>query len=152
LGYLRGAAGHLDDGGNLDHGFVLADKALVVARAASSAADPGVGPLDDPAAGQDLESLLALGLFDDLDDGTEFVQGPGDPDAAAVAVVGPDQGGAGAAGAGAQQQDDGAVAVGDIGGADGDGDEQAEGVYQEVALAAVISSFQVPVRDVHDLG
>ena len=50
LGLSCEAAGELEDGGPVDHGGVVFG-AFVVAGAASSAADPGVGALDDPAAG-----------------------------------------------------------------------------------------------------
>ena len=63
-GCLRGlcrAAGHLEDRGPLDHGGVVGGEALVVAGAAAPAGDPGVGALDDPAAGQDLEAFRSRG-------------------------------------------------------------------------------------------
>lgn len=66
---LGDMAGHLKDGGEVDHGGVGLGKPLVVAGAAAAAGYPGVGVLDDPAAGQGLEhvpgALRAAG--DDLD-------------------------------------------------------------------------------------
>jgi hypothetical protein len=91
LGGLCGAAGHLDDGGPFDHGGVVGGEALVVAGAASSAGDPGVGALDDPAAGQDLEAFLPLWLLDDLDGDGELALRPVPP-VAVVGPVAPDQG------------------------------------------------------------
>jgi len=91
LGGLCGAAGHLDDGGPFDHGGVVGGEALVVAGAASSAGDPGVGALDDPAAGQDLEAFLPFCLLDDLDGDGQLALRPVPP-VAVVGPVAPDQG------------------------------------------------------------
>jgi hypothetical protein len=66
MGGLGQAAGHQGGHGPQDHGFVAGGQVFVVADGASVLADPGEGPLDDPAAGQDLEGVrVAFG--DDLD-------------------------------------------------------------------------------------
>lgn len=72
-------------------------EALVVAGAGSSAGDPGMGALDDPAPWQDVEPVLARWLGDDLDGDAELAGRPVAP-AADVALVGPDVGQAVAAG------------------------------------------------------
>jgi hypothetical protein len=113
-------------------------EAFVVAGAAA-AADPGVGALDDPAAGQYLEPVAPAegGPVDGADLDSEFASCPvlvG----AVVAVVGPGQGEAAAAAAAGPGQDGrGGVAVGGVGSGDDDRHEQAEGTGQEVAFAAV---------------
>src|SRR5215468_6493313 len=66
MGGLGQAAGHQGDHGPQDHGFVAGGPVLVVADGAPVLADPGEGPLHDPAAGQHLEGVpVALG--DDLE-------------------------------------------------------------------------------------
>ena len=77
------AAGHEEDGGDVDPGLVVGGESFVVAGAAAPPGGPGVGALDDPAAGQDLEALLVLGLFDDFDGDAELAFCPVAP----VAVV-----------------------------------------------------------------
>ena len=71
------AADYLEDGGLVDHGFVVGGEALVVAGAAP-AADSGVGALDDPAAVRDVEAVApAEGqTVDDLDLYAEFTARP----------------------------------------------------------------------------
>src|SRR5262245_21617531 len=121
------AAGHLDDGGDGDHGGVGLGEALVVAGAAPAAGDPGVGALDDPAPGQDLEAFLASGLLDDLDGDAELAACPVAPVAVAC-LVGPGQGEPVAAGgAGGLQDQGGAGPVGGAGGGDRDRGQQPEG-------------------------
>ena len=129
------AAGHLDDGGPLDHGGVVVGQALVVAGAAAPAGDPGVGRSTTQRRGRTLESLLVPGLQDDLDGDAEGAPGPVAP-VAVVGLVGPDQRQAAPAGAGPLEQHGGADPVLGAGRGDHDADEQAEGVDQEVALAA----------------
>ncbi len=52
----------------------MGGQALVVAGAAPAAADPGVGALDDPAAGQDREPVAPAEAraLDDFDGDAEF--------------------------------------------------------------------------------
>jgi hypothetical protein len=56
-------------------GFVVFGEPLVVAHAAAVLADPGEGPLDDPAAGQYLERVR-VALADDLDGQAQDGCGP----------------------------------------------------------------------------
>src|SRR5262249_61337688 len=80
--------GHDEDGGPVDHGLVVVGAALVVAYEPPPAHQPAEGPLDDPAAADDLEGMRA-GPLDDLDgDGGD---GPGiaGQRRAVVAAVGP---------------------------------------------------------------
>jgi hypothetical protein len=72
---LAEAVGHEDDHGPQDHGFVAGGQVLVVADGAAVLADPGEGPLDYPAARQDLEGVRVT-LGDDLD-GQAQGRGPG---------------------------------------------------------------------------
>jgi hypothetical protein len=112
-------------------------EALVVAGAASSAGDPGMGALDDPAPWQDVEPVLARWLGDDLDGDAELAGRPVAP-AADVALVGPDVGQAVAAGgAGGLEHERGPGPVLGARGGDHDGDEEPGGVGQDVPLAAV---------------
>jgi hypothetical protein len=62
MGGLGQAAGHQGDHGPQDHGFVAGGQVLVVADGAAVLADPGEGPLDYPAAGQDGEGVQVIGL------------------------------------------------------------------------------------------
>jgi hypothetical protein len=90
---------------------VLAGEPFVVACAAAAPGDPGVGALDDPAAGQDLEPGGVVAAADDLDDDAQGPQRPAGP-AAVVGAVGPDElQEAAAAGAGVAEEADGGVAV-----------------------------------------
>ena len=73
MGGLGQAACHEGGHGPQDHGFVAGREAFVVADGAAVLADPGEGPLDDPAAGQDLEGVRAA-PGDDLDG---YLQGRG---------------------------------------------------------------------------
>jgi hypothetical protein len=53
---------------------MVGGEAFVVPGAAAVAGDPGQGPLDNPAAQQDFEGVLAFGPPDDLD-GQSAAQG-----------------------------------------------------------------------------
>src|SRR5437764_4475122 len=82
--------GHEGDHAPQVHGFVVGGEAFVVAGAAAVAGDPGQGPLDDPAAGQDGEGVQVIGSFDDLHGQFEVGGGPG-LQFPGVAAVGPGQ-------------------------------------------------------------
>jgi hypothetical protein len=66
IGGLGDEAGHLDGCGDLDHCGVGFGEAFVITGASPAAGGPCVGPLDDPAARQYPEALLAFGLLDDV--------------------------------------------------------------------------------------
>jgi len=72
-------------------------EAFVVAGAAASPDDPGVGALDDPAAGQHLEAAPAWGLVHELDDDAELPAGPVAP-VRVISLIPPDAGQAAPAG------------------------------------------------------
>ena len=120
----------------MDEGAGGSVEVLVVLGEAPTAVDPGNGALHDPAPGQGLEALLARRAFDDLD----FPRGGLHGSAqlfAAVGAVGEDrlQEGKQPASVAIQNQK-GAVAVLYVGRVDDDGEDQAEGVDQEMALLA----------------
>jgi hypothetical protein len=105
---LGETAGHEGDHGPQDHGFVAGGQLLVVPDGAAVLADPGEGPLDDSAAGQDLKDvLLAPGdhLHGDLQ-----CRGPGG-ELAGIGGISPDQLDAAAGAVQVPQQRPGAVAV-----------------------------------------
>ena len=108
---------------------------LVVADGAAVFADPGEGPFDDPAAGQDLEDVPVT-LGHDLD-GDLHGGGPGGQLAGGVSGIGPDQDDFGAGAVQVPQQGPGAVAVLDGCGGDDHGQEQAAGVYGDGPFTAV---------------
>jgi len=130
---------------------VAGGQVLVVAGGAAVLADPGEGPFHDPAAGQDGEGVQVIGPADDLQ-GDAQGGSPGGEPVRLVAGVGPGQPHPRAGAAQVPQQRAGGVAVLHAGGGDDHIEQQPGGVYRDVALAAVISSSQVPVHDVRDLG
>src|SRR5881392_2976934 len=134
MGGLGEAAGHEGDHGPQDHGFVAGGQVLVVAGGAAVLADPGEGPFDDPAAGQDLEGVrVALG--DDLQSHLQGC-GPGGQ-LAGVSGVGPDQADTVAGASGVPQQGPRGVAVLDRSCGDDHVQDQPAGVDGDVAFAAV---------------
>jgi hypothetical protein len=134
MGGLGQAAGHQGDHGPQDHGFVAGWEAFVVADGAAVLADPGEGPLHDPAAGKDLKRVrVALG--DDLD---IHPQGRGPSgELAGVCGIGPGQADPAAGTVQVPQQRPGGVAVLDGCGGDHHGQQQAHGIDGDVPFAAV---------------
>ena len=128
------APGHEGDHGPQDHGFVAGGQVLVVASGAPVLADPGEGPLDDPAAGQYFEGML-VALGDDLQRHLHR-RGPGGQ-GAGVSGIGPDQPDAPAGAVGVPQQRPGCHPVLDGRGGDHHVQDQAGGVDGDVSLAAV---------------
>ena len=106
------AAGHDDDHGPVNAGFVVSGQAFVVADGAAVAGDPGQCPLCDPPAGQDFEGVQVIGPSDDfqLQFRLEHAGGPGD-EFPGVAAVGPGQPDGGEGAAQVPQQRPGSVAV-----------------------------------------
>ncbi len=97
-----------------------------------AAAEPGEGPLDHPAPGQNDEPDLIGRLADDLDDD---IRRPGDP-LVVVGAVGEDAPDAREQGAGGLQQRAAAVPVLDGGGVDPRLQQQAERIGQDMTLLA----------------
>jgi hypothetical protein len=129
------AAQHEPDHGEADEGGGLAGVALVVAGEAAATADPGQGPLDDPALGQDHEAV-SVAAADDLQ-----LPRPGSGDGglhfrALIAGVADDPLDEGEAPPGLAQQPLGTVAILDAGRMDNHRQQQAECVGQDMALAA----------------
>jgi hypothetical protein len=63
-------SGHDIDHGQVDHGLVVGGEPLVVPGGAPVAGDPGQGPLDHPASGQDVQ---VIGVLDDLEGELEWL-------------------------------------------------------------------------------
>jgi len=108
---------------------------LVVAGEPAVFDDPGEGPLNDPAAAQDLEAFGGRIAFDDLDDDVGLLPGPAHQPTG-VAAVGKGMFDEGIPGARGFQHELAAVAILDSGGMNPDGEEAAVGVGQDVAFAA----------------
>lgn len=130
------AAGHEPDHGPLDHRLGMLGKAFVVTGQAAGAHQPGVGPLDDPSSGEDLEDRSFVGAFDDLDQDPEVVLGERQ-ELAGIAPIGPDQHDRGRLHLRSLQHQSAAVAVLQPGAGHHHDDQQAEGVGHDVSLASV---------------
>src|SRR6476620_1812217 len=128
--------GHGRDHGEVDHGFVVVGCGLVVAHAAAVLVDPRETSLDHPNAGPEVETSGAGDAFDDLHSKGENVFRP-DEQPSEVTAVGPDQPDGGQAAAQCGQESVCGVAVGDRGGGDDDGQQQAVHLHGEVPLDAV---------------
>ena len=135
--------GHDADEGDVDEGFVVAGVLLVVAGEAALFHQPAEAALDDPAPWQHDEALLIFKLFDDAQseacamseelaraahEGFEF---------ACVAAVGEDHQQAQQAVAEHAEQQLGTIAVLHAGGCDHHAEQQAVGVGERVAFAAL---------------
>lgn len=120
----------------LDHRLGVLNRALVVHDEAAALGDPGEAALDHPSAGQHLEAPLYLFLADDVDDHAESFFGPGD-EAAGVPAVGPDETDTGVGGMHLLAHRASPVSVLDAGRGDHDREQQACGVDDDVALAAI---------------
>jgi hypothetical protein len=113
---------------------VAGGRLLVVPDGAAVLADPGEGPLDHPAARQDLEGM-PVALSHDLH-GDLHGRGPGG-ELASVAGIGPDHPNTPAGAVEIPQQRPGAIAVLDGRGGDHHGQNQARDAHGDVPLAAV---------------
>jgi hypothetical protein len=112
-----GAAGHDDDHGPVDVGFVVGGQPFVVPDGAPVADDPRQSSLDHPPAGQDLEGVQVIGPFHDLYPQAQPGLGSGDQ-LPGVAPVGPGQLDGGEGAPQVEQQWPGGVAVSHRGGGD----------------------------------
>ena len=110
------APGHEGDHGPQDHGFVASGQVLIIAGGAPVFADPGEGPLNDPAA-RHFEGVRVV-FGDDLQ-GHLQRRGPGGQ-GAGVSGIGPDQPDTPAGAVGVPQQWPGGVTVLGAGGGDQD--------------------------------
>jgi hypothetical protein len=129
------AAQHDADHGEAEEGGDGSRVALEVAGQAAVAADPGKGALDDPTLGQD-DKAMSIAALDDL-------QGPGArlgdhlghlwPLVAGVGEDAFDERKRSPRGA---QQVARAIAILHVGGVDGDAQQEAQRIDQDVALAA----------------
>ncbi len=132
----------------MDEGAGGSVEVLVVLGEAPTAVDPGNGALHDPAPGQGLEALLARRAFDDLDFPRGGLHGPAQL-FAAVGTVSEDRlQEAEEPARPAVEDQKGAVAVLQVGRVDGDGEDQAEGVDEEMALLALDLLARVIARRV----
>ncbi|MGC0407554.1 hypothetical protein RKD31_000797 [Streptomyces sp. SAI-163] len=128
------AAGHEVDGGELDHGCRSVGVGFVVAGQAAVVHEPADGAFDDPAAGLDVEAAGGGVALDDLEIDAE-VGGVFDG-FGLVAVVGPGFGDGGMACGDVGEELGAGGGVVDAGGGDGDGQEKAEGVGDDVPFAS----------------
>ena len=132
----------------MDEGAGGSVEVLVVLSEAPAAVDPGDSALHDPAPGQGLEALLARRAFDHLDGPAGSAHGSAQL-VAAVGTVGEDRlQEAEEPARPAVEDQKGAVAVLQIGRVDGDGEDQAEGVDEEMALLALDLLARVIARRV----
>jgi hypothetical protein len=126
---------HDSDHGEAYEGDGFAGMTFEVLGETAAVADPGKGPFDDPAFGQDDEAM-EIGALDDFQLPRT---GPGDrlghfqPLVAAIGVDALDEG---EGTAGLAQHGGGAVAILNIGGMDDDAQEEAKGIDEDVALAS----------------
>jgi hypothetical protein len=127
---------HDADHGKTHEGLRGSCVALEVARQATVVADPGERALDDPALGQDDESMRLV-AFDDLQlPGAALGDGGGRP-GSLIASIGEDALDKGKQAPGSPIEDQsGALAILHIGGMDNDVQEKAERVDQNMSLAA----------------
>ena len=139
---------HEPDARQPDEGDGGSVEVFVVLGQAPAAVDPGDGAFHDPASWNDLETLGLRGTLDHLDPPGGIGHGPVQL-LAAVGAVGEDRLQEGKQPAGVAIQDQkGAVAVLYVGRVDDDGEDQAEGVDQEMALLALDLLARVIARAV----
>ena len=135
MGWAGQAAQHDADHGEAEEGGDGSGVALEVAGQAAVAADPGEGALDDPALGQDDEAM-GIAALDDLQ---RPGSGLGDhlghlrPLVAGVGEDAFDERKGSPRGA---QQVTRAIAILNVGRVDGDAQQEAQRIDQDVALAA----------------
>lgn len=138
---------HDADYGQSDKGRCFAGVTFEVFAEAAVSTDPGEGPFDDPALGQDDEAV-PIGAFDDFQ-----LPRPGFGDdlrhlRPLVAAVGIDALDERKGSAGLPQHGGGPVAVLNIGGMDDDAQQQAKGVDEDMALAALDLFARIETRRV----
>ena len=139
---------HKPDARQSDEGDGGSVEVFVVLGQAPAAIDPGDGALDDPAPGDDLETLGLGGALDHLDPPGGIGHGPAQL-LAAVSAVGEDRLQEGKQPAGpAVQNQRGAVAVLYVGRMHDRVEDQAEGIDEQVALLALDLLARVIARRV----
>ncbi len=121
----------------MDEGDGGASIALEVSGETTTAADPGEGAFHDPALGQDHEAFCSIGSLHDLQLPCSGAQDHESHLLAAVAAVGEDAFDEGKQPSRPAQQFEGAVAVLDVGGKNGDAQQETQCVDEDVALAAL---------------
>ena len=129
------ASEHDADHSEPDEGGDSARISLEIARQAAIAADPGEGSFDDPALGQD-DEFVQFAALDDFDDPTPGA-GSGLCHAwSLIAGIGEDALDEGEKAAGASIENQPCpVAVLNVGGMDDDGQQKAERIDKDMALA-----------------
>src|SRR5215208_1057343 len=130
------ASGEELDRGEVDHGCGRGEGCLEILGQPSVAAEPSEGPLDQPALGQDGKAAGAGLALDDLEPQTLLCCGTGSG-LPLIAAIGEDQAEPGEAPAQPAADQRQPIAILDVGGVDDDHQQQAQGVDQNVALAAV---------------
>ena len=124
------------DHSHVNHRFAAFRQRFVVLAQTTIAAEPGKGSLDDPTFGQNLEAGDIVAALDDLQDPVAQFSGPLDQ-FPGVSSIGPDQLQPGELSDHFGQHQLGPIAILDVGGVYDDGQEQAQGVYDNVPLAAL---------------
>jgi hypothetical protein len=124
------------DHGQVDHGFAAFRQRLVVLAQPTIAPEPSKGSLDDPTLGQNPKARHIIAAFDDLQDPVSQFPCPVDQ-FPGVSPVGPDQLEARKLPDQLGQHQFGSVTILDMGGMHDHGQEQAQGVYDDVSLAPV---------------
>jgi len=138
---------HDADHGEADEGGSFASVTFEVLGESTAVADPGEGPFDDPALGQD-NKAVQIGALDDVQPprtGLGDHLGHFRPLVAAISIDALDEG---EGAAGLPQHDSGAVTVLNIGGMNDHVQEEAKGIDEDVALAPFDLLARVVARGV----
>lgn len=122
--------------GQVDHRFAAFGQRFVVLAQTTITTEPGKGSLHDPPLGQNLEAGHIVAAFDDLQDPVAQLPSPVDQ-FAGVSPIGPNQLEPRELPDQLGQHQLGPVAVLDVGGVYDYGQDQAQGVYDDVPLASL---------------
>lgn len=122
--------------GQVDHCLAAFGEHLVVLAQASVSLEPPEGAFHDPSLGQDHEARHVVAALDDFQNPAPELSRPVDQ-LSGIAAIGPDQLQPGEAAFEFGQHQLGSIAVLNVGRMHHHGQHQAEGVYDDMTLAAV---------------